>query len=231
METKAASPETKTSLSGTALRCLLPAVAIALMALCPFELRANTIALSFSGATGQAAGSNIFTAGWTFSLSAPVLLTDLGIFDSNNGTGLSSSHQVTLWTSAGVMEAQATVPAGTTAPLTDGFRYVSLATPILLAAGNYTIGALYSGPGDAALYHASVISTASGVTYIDSRSTFGDVFPGTDAFGNIKGYFGPNFQFTSPPANGVPEAGSTVALILLGLTVVFGAALMFRQLA
>jgi hypothetical protein len=231
METKAASPETKTSLTGTAIRSLLPAVMIALLALCPVPLRANTIALSFSGATGDTRGSDIITVGWAFSLSSPVLLTDLGIFDSNLGAGLGSSHEVTVWTSTGVVEAQANVPAGTTAPLTDGFRYVSLTTPILLAAGDYTIAALYSDASDAALYHASVISTASGVTYVDSRSTFGNVFPATDAFGNIKGYFGPNFQFTNPPANGVPEAGSALALMLLALTLILGPALMFRNAA
>jgi hypothetical protein len=229
MKTKAACLKPKISFTRTAIRSLLPAV-IMVLALCPVQLRANTIALSFSGATGEASDSNAFTAGWAFSLSSPVLLTDLGIFDSNNGAGLANSHEVTIWTSTGVVEAQANVPAGTTAPITDGFRYVSLTTPILLAAGNYTIGALYSAAGDAALYHASVISTASGVTYVDSRSTFGDVFPATDAFGNIKGYFGPNFQFTSPTTtNGVPDAGSAFALMLLGLTFVLGPALMFRN--
>src|ERR1700737_4013954 len=119
---------------------LAPALVIAaLIACCPLQTRANTIALSFTSYdTGDAAGN--FTFAWAFTLSSPILLTDLGVFDPA-GLGLSESHFVTVWTSNGIQEAQGTVPFGTSAPITSGFRYVSLSTPVLLLAGNYTIGA------------------------------------------------------------------------------------------
>jgi hypothetical protein len=75
-----------------------------------------------------------------------------------------------------------------------GFRYLSIA-PVLLGPGTYTIGGFYGAPfGDFALFHASITS-ASGVSYVASRSAFGFTFPTGDVQGFSNGYFGPNFQF------------------------------------
>ena len=57
-----------------------------------------------------------------------------------------NSHQVGFWSFDGTLLASATVPAGTTAPLLDGYRYVPI-SPVLLPAGvdsAYLVAAQYS---------------------------------------------------------------------------------------
>src|ERR1700730_7367423 len=109
----------------------------------PFTLRANSIAaLSFTGGSSASASGDV-TLGWAFSLSSAVTVTNLGVWDSSNGggigDGLVESHLVTIWTSAGVQVAQATVASGMTGSLLDGFRYVLLRSSVLLPIGKYTI--------------------------------------------------------------------------------------------
>jgi hypothetical protein len=193
---------------------LAPAfVVVALIASCPLQTQGNTIALSFTG--GNVGATPNFTLGWAFTLSSPVLLTDLGVWD-RFGTGLAESHLVSVWTSTGtqVVGAQGTVSPGAGPTFTNGFRYVSI-LPVLLPAGNYTIGAFYPTSIDALTFVASTIATTPGVTYDGSRAELGNAFPpGTG--GNSNSYFGPNFQFIA-----VPEA-STVTLLLLGAGAMFG---------
>ena len=136
---------------------------------------------------------------------------------------------MTVWTSTGTQLAQATIPAGTSQTLIDGFRYVSLINPIVLPAGDYTIGGLYNiGSADLFAISAATIWPASGVTYAGSRFAIGDAFP-TAAGGNPNSYFGPNFQFTAPTS--VPDAGSTCMLVLIGLTATFGLNSLLRKRA
>jgi hypothetical protein len=194
------------------------AVAFAIT-LSPGELRANTIALSFTG--GSTFTPSDATAGWAFSLSTSVFVTDLGVWDAPSlgegnfiGDGLSQSHLVTIWDNTTMTAlAQATVNGGT---LVNDFRYVSLTTPVLLGPGDYTIGAYYSAGGsDAVAILASTITTASGVTYDNSRFAPGNTFPPA-ALVAVNSYFGPNFQFIeAPPTNGtsVPDSGNTLLLM------------------
>ena len=107
------------------------------MAFCPTLMRADTIGLSFTGGTG-ADGISDLTVGYAFTLSGSVLVTQFGIWDQGND-GLNTSHGVDIWTSTGTLVATTTIPSGTGATLTNGFRYVSIAS-ILLPAGSYTIG-------------------------------------------------------------------------------------------
>src|SRR6267154_1759538 len=70
----------------------------------------------------------------------------LGYYDAN-GDGLANSHLVTLWDNStqGII-ASATVPAGTTAPLIDGYRWVQLPSTVQLNYGSYyVIGAQTDG--------------------------------------------------------------------------------------
>ena len=188
----------------------LGALTAALVAFCPLQTRANTIALSFTGGTSDFPNTDE-TLGWAFTLSSPVLVTDLGLWDQNND-GLFVSHVVTIWTSTGTLEAQGTIPSGTGATLTNGFRYVSIA-PVLLPAGSYTIGGFYSVGSEEVASIASATTTASGVTFDGSRFGFGFAFPTlTDA---TNSFFGPNFQFTT--STSVPDAGTTGSLFGLAL--------------
>lgn len=193
---------------------IIPVFAAAFTPLCSIQTRADTIALGFTGGAAAPATETV-TGGWTFSLSTPIELTQLGLWDRFDN-GLQEAHVVTVWTSAGTQLAQATIPAGTSPTLIDGFRYISLINPIVLPAGDYTIGGLYnSGSADLFTISAAMISTASDVTYAGSRFAVGDAFPTGDADGNANSYFGPNFQFTS--ARTVPDTGTTCSLFGLSL--------------
>jgi hypothetical protein len=181
------------------------------------DARANTIALSFtSWGPGNANGANV-TLGWTFSLNTNVLVTDLGVFDQDtlsggSGDGLSQPHLVTIWTSTGVALAQATIPAGSGAALADGFRFVSLLSPVSLTAGNYVIGAYYPNPSlDSVATRTTGLMTASQVTFGQTVLGSGTGFP--TAFDSGPGYFGPNFEFTTE----VPESGESI--VLMSITV------------
>jgi hypothetical protein len=70
----------------------------------------------------------------------------LGYYDQN-GDGLANSHVVTLWdnNTLGII-ATATVPAGTAAPLVNGYRWVQLPSTVTLTYGSYyVIGAQTDG--------------------------------------------------------------------------------------
>lgn len=198
--------------------------ALALIACCPLQTRANTIAFGF--APGSYAtftfGADV-TVGLAFTLTSPVLVTDLGLWDSNND-GLSASHVVTVWTSTGTTEAQVTIPSGTSATLTGGFRYASI-LPVLLPAGSYTIAGFYSSGSDPVAIQGLAVA-ASGLTYNGTRNGPGFAFPAGDSFGRPLNYFGPNFQFTTAP---IPDSGSTSALLLLGVAATFGLNLLLHR--
>ena len=166
----------------------LGALTAALIAFCPLQTRANTLAISFTGGTAVGIGANV-TAGCAFTLSSPVLVTELGLWDFGND-GFDTSHVVTIWTSTGTQEAQGTIPSGAGAILTNGFRYVSIA-PVLLPAGSYTIGGFYSSTdSDQIVTSASTITTASGVIYDGSRIGLGFAFPPIDISGVPNSNFG-----------------------------------------
>jgi protein with PEP-CTERM/exosortase system signal len=186
--------------------------AVALMAWSPLQTRADMIAFSVSG--GSIAGPAFSaTLGYAFTLSSPVTVTNLGLFDSGND-GFAQSHAVTIWTSTGTQLVQTTIPAGTGGTLINGFRYVSIA-PLTLAAGTYTIAGFYGVTSDASLFSLSSITGASGVSYLGSRGELGFTFPTGDAFGLPNSYFGPNFKFTTGVPT--PDSGSTVSLLGFGL--------------
>jgi len=113
---------------------------------------------------------------------------------------------VAIWTSGGLLEVQATVPAGTSGTLLNGFRYTSV-TPTLLLPGSYTIAGFSPKNGnnpDDVISFAAVVTTASGINYVDSRrDASGTQLTFPTGGGGHGGYFGPDFQFA-----GVPEPSS-----------------------
>ena len=91
-------------------------------------------------------GSNSFT------------VVKLGVFDKD-GDGLLNSYVVGIYDTSGNLLASATVPAGTAAPLEQGFRWASLTTPYTLSANtNYVVAAYYPGTGQYdAFYNTATI--------------------------------------------------------------------------
>lgn len=70
---------------------------------------------------------NSATIGYSFTSSAPIEVTSLGMWDDAED-GFNSSVDIGLWTNAGVLLQQVTLPSGEEATLADGFRYVELVT-------------------------------------------------------------------------------------------------------
>ena len=201
-----------------------------------------TPALSFTSGIGSGSQQpHNLTLGWSFTLASPILVTDLGLWDgpggfpnspNTAGDGFGVSHDVTIWDTAGNSLTTATVPNGTTATLgTDNFRYVSLVSPLALAAGTYVISAYYTQASfDLDFANAGTITTVAPVTYgtagdtttngitftsapfHGSRSVVGNVFPTSDIESAPKSFFGPNFEFTA-----VPEPSTWIVAIGAGV--------------
>jgi hypothetical protein len=204
--------------SRSSLRFAPVLVIAALMAFCSTLTRADTIAFSISVGQILENSRGDVTFGYAFTVSSPIMVTNLGLFDSNND-GLVTSHAVTIWTSTGTQLVQGTIPAGTGGTLINGFRYVSIA-PFSLPAGTYTIGGFYGALSDVLAFQNNSITPASGLSYVGGRSEDEFTFPSGDLFHQARSYFGPNFQFTTGVAT--PDSGSTVSPLgcaLLGLAV------------
>jgi len=156
------------------------------------------------------------TAGWEFSLTQPVSVTHLGVWDYYRN-GLGQAHSVSIWTASGGSPlVTGTVPAGGASG--SYWYWVELASPTLLGTGDYVIGAYFATGTDALLGYQQVGSgppptTGPGVTYVESRYCAGNAFP-TETTSWEKGYFGPNFRYDPNP---IPEPALVQLPFLLGL--------------
>jgi autotransporter-associated beta strand protein len=98
----------------------------------------------YGGASGNPPALNI---GNTFNVTGSgITVYQLGAFDWQ-GDGLATSHIVTLFSNQTAV-ASVTVPAGTAAPLNDGFRFAPLGTPVFLTAGQYAVFAYQMSSND-----------------------------------------------------------------------------------
>jgi len=157
--------------------------------------------------TGTPNGAT-YTVGFDFTVgSAPLLVTELGIWDQGQN-GLDNQHMVGLWDTSGLLLTSLTIPSGTSSTLDGQFRYISLDSPVLLAANSdFVIGASYiSGDSDRFLIAR---------TYENANPIFdAAVTPGLERFGTDPstltfpsfsdgspnlGDFGPNMMFTVVP--------------------------------
>lgn len=87
------------------------------------------------GAAANNAGLNI---GQNFTVAGTnIQVLSLGVYDFG-ADGLKAAHDVILFSNQTAI-ASVTVPAGTSANLTNGFRYMALPSPIILSAGTYAV--------------------------------------------------------------------------------------------
>lgn len=178
------------------------------------QANASVVALTWS--SGGVAGSSSQTRGWAFTSNSTINVTSLGWYDFG-GDGLSRSHEVGIWNSAGTLLMSATVAAGTADPLVSGFRFSDdLAGTTLLGAGSYVVAGL-STSGDATWrgVPAANVTTGAEIAYVEDRTNGSASFGFASVHGGFDvGYFGANFQYGA--ANVVPEP-SAFALTGLGL--------------
>jgi hypothetical protein len=179
------------------------------------------LALDFTGGTANTFTGSA-TVGWQFAASSPLTLTALGFWDQG-GNGLVNAHQVGIWNSTGTLMASTTVTSASTpvaSTSSAGDWLFNSITPVALAPGTYTIGALLpvNADPDFQMINAAA-STRDGVTWLDAADVGGSSL--TEPFADSRfadGVFGPNLQVTPAPEP------SPCFLLTLGTAAAFGAA-------
>jgi hypothetical protein len=151
--------------------------------------------------------------GWEFTTTGEVTVIRLGYYD-HEGDGLTRSHEVGIWDSAGGLVVSATVPSGTTGTLISDFRYVDIAPTILAAGTTYIIGGHTTGGVDLLIRLAPIVEAPFRVNYLTGRmeefSNF--TFPTVSGGFSSDGIFGPNFYFVATTA--VPTLGTWPTALL-----------------
>ena len=103
---------------------------------------ADTPAFASGGSRTNQPPSFTGTKGWAFGNTSPsssgnyLAITQLGVFDTL-GDGLANAHAVGIWSADGTLLASTTIPAGTSAALVDGYRYMPI-SPVLIPPINAT---------------------------------------------------------------------------------------------
>ena len=142
------------------------------------------------------------TAGWTFQVTAPITVTELGcvasFFTQNPSAAL---VQVGVWASDGSLLASNSIAPGST--LLDQSRYQAVA-PLSLSPGQtYQIGAYYpdffSFDTAIPLYGGSVTPAPLILLLGSANGSGGFTSPSTEAETAGGAYLGPNFRFQSQP--------------------------------
>lgn len=106
---------------------------------------ADETAVSLNNSSFYAGSSGLNVYGWEFSTSSDIQLTSMGLYDFLN-PGFVAQHPIGIWdvSNPSQLLVSAIIPAGTVAPVVQGFRYVDI-NPVTLASGHdYVIAALYS---------------------------------------------------------------------------------------
>ena len=120
---------------------------------------------------------------------AGIEVYQLGVFDFGTN-GLAAAHTVTLFSNQTAL-ASVTIPAGTSAPLINAFRFEPLGTPLMLPAGNYSI----------------VAYQMDGTVYQSSDPYGNGNAPGFNGGGNVSPGAG-IYDFVTSPSPAYPGATS-----------------------
>jgi hypothetical protein len=151
------------------------------------------------------------TIGWTFSVTRPIEVTSVGVFDFGTD-GFQNPAEIGLFDDVGSTLFSATIPTGTEGSTTENtYRWIDVSGPILRPGITYTIADYLD---DLAQFMiASQFVIAPEILYM--RAVFsnpgdGLEFP-TNPAGGMNLYAGPNFRYTI-----VPEP-SAAALLCFGL--------------
>jgi Domain of unknown function (DUF4082)/PEP-CTERM motif len=176
-------------------------------------------ALSYSSLNNSFLDGNNRMVGWQFSVTQEITVSAVGWFDWDQN-GLSRSHEVGIWNTTGsTLLTSEVIPSGTSATLDNGFRYMTLSTPVALQTGQTYIIAGYDigASGDPHVWDNFLGGFNNHVNgfAVDARITL------SDAVGSLAGSFsfptgtigdarnalmGPNLVI-------VPEPSTTVLMI------------------
>ena len=205
------------------LNPLVAALTLAATALAaPLAQAADAPAYAITG-DGTYIGDRPVTTGFIFTALQDVSLTALGFHDYQLD-GLNLSHEVALYSITGTLLAQASVAAGTAAPLIGEHRYAMLGSAFMLHAGTQYVVAAHTDATDGYRYASVPPATLT----LDPRISMGAgagvynygpslAFPAFSIGYDI--YATPNMLLTGA----VPEPG-TWALLCAGLAAVAGVA-------
>ncbi|HEY3755005.1 MAG TPA: DUF4082 domain-containing protein [Opitutaceae bacterium] len=177
---------------------------------------ADQLGVQFSS-PGTTFQNGDWSLGYEFSVSAPLTVTGLAVYNANFDSGpITVSDDVGLWTQGGSLIASGTVAAGTP-DIVDPFFAAVAITPVVLGPGTYIVAAQNNGQNYA--YDTVNLISAPGITYIqDEYISSGSLqFPTassgiTQAEGGA--WFGGNIVVGTASA---PDTASTWTLGLLGL--------------
>ena len=222
-------------------KMLLVSCAVASLGWFAGHVQANAIITNSGPGILNASGSN-GNVGYDFTVgSTPLMITALGLWDGPQwngdifvgsvGGGFESEHVIGLWDNSGNLLAKAVMQIGMGDTLMGEFRYASVLIPtnpgpVILSAGTtYVLGAAYieddpdalkiNNGGNQATFDPAV--SAGNVRF----SSGGFSFPGDNI--GPGSFVGPNALFTLVTnGNGVPEGGTTAALMLVSLTALLG---------
>jgi hypothetical protein len=175
-----------------------------LLPLCAqFAFGSTTAIVSFTN-DRTAGHGNYDVAGWEFTTSSTINISDLGLWVS--GESLADTHNIGVFSTSGVLQFSGVVNAGAT-PDAKGFTWVNVGSNTL-AAGDWVIAAQYNaGSSDLMFDGHGSITMASGLTFdqawvwfSSSPQTFTSPGPGLFKEGLPRdSYIGPNFEFTASP--------------------------------
>ena len=191
--------------------CLLSCLPIT-----PAEAAVNPALISFT--PGVIGGNEDFagTVGWDFRLERSLGVGSLGFYDAED-PGLLSSHEVGIFDATSrALLVRGTIPAGTAAPLYNGFRWLPIPS-VTLPAGSYVIAAVLPGTGASSFDPFMALATdpvlipgvvLNGKALSGAASPAALVFPDGDE-DSFAGFFGPNFAEVPGP---LPLAGAATAL-------------------
>ena len=155
--------------------------------------------------------------GFAFTVNERIVLSQLGWFD-DGPVGLTKNHDVAVFDESGSVRVQATVPSGTAASLTDGFRWVPIPDTTLLPGQTYVIaGTDPVGGGDQYRFQASSVTYDPRIDFVQSRWISGSTLtlPVNNNPSFDDAYFGPNFQLMPVQIPATPEWMLVVAAAVL----------------
>ena len=175
-------------------RCF--AFCLAILTLAGSSFADITAALHLGGGTLTSGMAR--SIGWEFTVSVPVSVTALGVWDEG-GNGLSKIHQIGVFrVSDSVLIVGASLVDGASSPLIDGTRFVDvLSTPLVPGTHYYILADEFS--TDAYVSGNGSIGFASHVNWLAVADTAANSIFGAPTFtpGTV-GNLGPNFRFTVP---------------------------------